>query len=346
MTKISSQNIVMILEESYIRKIFEKKKGYYFSCFKNKKISKIEIERVSPSWAKKSCLARYKFFLNGNIQKNIRGSVKIGLSKKNSYNVSKYIYNNGFNCGKFQVPKPLDFIKNTNLFLYEEAQGSAFYEILINEKKISQVSESIENIAEWLAKLHTLSFNKEKILIGVAPFYGIKGYTKIFRKIERYYPQLSKDLIHKKDLILLDKIWRAFPFVLIHNDFYAGNIIINKENVYVIDFDKSGFGPFLMDIATFYGMMEFPKSILSPKFSQKELKKIQKIFLDAYCQNRNLNYLKVENDLKKFLAKIFLDRVFDYASFVFEGWEFLEKPIKEEYALKIKYFLKKTKEYV
>lgn len=314
--------LAKILKESYIRKIFEQRKGIYFPSFKNKKISKIEIEKTSPAWAQRTCLVRYKIFFSDDSFKIIRGTAKVNGSKKWSYKIMKFLYENGFGKGKFQVPKPLDYIDEIGLFIYEDEPGLPF-SLILETGDLSQINNGLKNIALWLRKLH--SFKNQNFKKAVFPKKA--GYLKVFEKIKKFLPKLKNDLNSLPELSFIDQDWKENKY-LIHNDFYPSNIVISKNKIYGIDFDRAGQGPYLMDLASIYASLEFPKKVWPLNLSEVQIKKLQDTFLKKYCQLNSLDVKKTKKELNKFLIKVFLDRIYFSALFLFDGWNEMDQKTK------------------
>jgi thiamine kinase-like enzyme len=296
--------------KDFIQNLFETKKNLYFPEIKET-ISEIEIKKISPLWAKESCLVKYKISFGEKI-KTIRGSAKISSSHKDVWETMRYLYSAGFNKGDFLVAKPLDFISESNLILYEEAQGVPLCEILSNpSSKEQEINIYLEKSAEWLKKLHTTCAHIGHGHNDIRPafFFGKEKYAETSKKINRVMPDLKKYLPTDKNLESIKKIWNEESETIIHNDFYPGNFIIGKNKFYGIDFDLSGIGPQLMDIATLYGFLEFPEEIWKSDFSEEKIKIFQQVFLKKYCEISSLDYSRTKEKLKIFLAKIFLDQI-------------------------------------
>lgn len=322
--------IFRALDRNFVKKLF----------LKNRKIESIKIEKTSPFWAKESCLLRYKISFDKNNQKIIRGTAKIHGSGKKTWQIMKYLYSQGFDKKPLSIVKPIDFVDEINLILYEETTGQTLTEILQSETaRISEAAFYLKGAAAWLSKLHNLAV--PKINLRKAFFLGSKEYEKIFDKIKKIMPELKDYLVPARNLKIIDKIWQSEKNTLIHNDFYPGNIIVTKRNFYGIDFDRAGFGPPLMDVATLYGSLDFPKEIWRPNFSKKEIKHLQKTFLKTYCRLTEADYATTRKKVKKFLAKIYLDQVHYHTNFAAKGWSFMDTLAKKSSTQKIKALLLK-----
>lgn len=329
------KKIEKAIDKKYIETLFNKNKKNYFPGYKNEEIKNIEIKKQSPDWAKETCLVQYKiYFKNGNLFV-LRGSAKLYSSKKDIWTIMNNLQSLGFQSGEYRLPRPIDYIENINLLIYEEVPGEPLVNILKNQK--NKREESLVKTSNWLKKLHSSStkgFPK-------AIFPGVKGYKKILKNAEIKIPSLSKYKLTDDELKKIENVWKKEKTV-IHNDFYPGNAIVDDLIFYGIDFDRSGIGHPLMDIATICGALEFPQEIWESGISESESQKLQKIFINSYQKNLN----KSKNDLKILMGKIFLDQVHYYSYFTIKGWNFMDEQTLNNYIQKIEILLKKSKTYL
>lgn len=340
MSKINYQKpkkIFKILDKSYIENLFHQKKEVYFP--NTNKISKIDIQKTLPDWVKNDCAARYIVEFSDHKKIVIRGIARAADFKKRAYHFLQYLWTHGFDKGNLLVCRPLDFREETGLFLYQEAPGKILYQILV-EGNFQKVAEVLKSIALWLIKLHSLPQTNK---IGPASHTHPNDYFRIFQKIKQYYPELNKIFLPREKLSFINQIWQDNT-CLIHNDFYPGNISAQGSKVWAIDFDNSGLGPYFADLAPLYGFLEL--EIISISYSQPKIQNLQKIFLETYCHTRDLEYQTVIKQLRLFLAKVFLDRVYDHASFIFEGWDNLDQKMKLTAAIFLRENFQKLKQYL
>lgn len=335
------KNIFKVINKNYIKKLFENKKLIYFPEQKNKKIIVVEIEKISPNWAKETCLAKYKIFFDDDNFKIIRGTASNDGAKRKMWKIMSYLARRGFGQGDLRIARPLDFISESNLLLYEEAQGVPLSSIVQNGN-VLEIEDGLRKAAIWLSKLHELNLEGEKLPTAI--FLNTRDYEGVFQKIKKLIPGLKEGLALASELkfkeILQDKR------VLIHNDFYPGNVIISQNIVFGIDFNKSGLGFSLMDIAALFSWFELPDEISDLNFGQKDTDNFQEIFLENYCNLRELDYFKTRQKLNIFLAKVFLDQTHNYSVIATKGWNNFDSLAKKAYQGKIKALIKKTEQYL
>jgi len=331
--KEKPKQIEKTIDKDYIEKLFNKNKNDYFPDHKNEKIENIDIKKQSPNWAKETCLAQYKVFFKDGQSLILRGTAKSFGSKKNIWLVMKNLRSLNFQSGDYRSPRPVDYIKSINLLIYEEVPGEPLVNVLKNQKEKRE--ESLIKTSNWLKKLHSSSTKN----FPKAIFPGIKGYRKIIKNAEKRIPSLSKYNLTNDELKKIENIWKKEKSV-IHNDFYPGNAIVGDPIFYGIDFDRSGIGHPLMDVATICGALEFPQEVWESNISESESCKLQDIFLKSYQDN----LIKSKNDLQILMGKIFLDQVHYYSYFTIKGWDFMDKQTLNSYIKKIELLFKKSKE--
>ena len=332
------------LDFSFVETLFKKNFKIYFPEFKKQKIKKIIIEKESPSWAKETLLLRYRVFLDSQ-QIIIRGTAKTTHSKKHVFFLMNYLYWEGFNKGRYKIPKPLDYLHQENLLLYQEVEGLPLGQI-IQEGNFKQIERYLKKTAGWLAKLHKKELKKE--LVSQAYFLGKRKYQKMFSEIAALMPSLKEEIKSLKknvDLDNIQKIWKKKEFTtIIHNDFYPGNIIIQEKKIYGIDFDRAGLGPFLMDLATLCASLVFPRTIWPIYLKLKERKKFQDVFLRTYAQKRKIKPKEIKSLFGPFLIKAFLDQLHYHFYFAKKGWRYFEQSRKKDSIEKINSLIKKIYE--
>lgn len=323
--------IEKILDKKYILRTFKRKGALYFPSLKDKNILEVEIARSSPPWMKESCSARYKITFSNKSHKILRATAYFDGSKRRVFKLMKGIYSKVFNKGKFLIPRPLDYLKESEAFLYEEVEGESLASILGKGKPPNSV---FEDMAKFLSKLHSLKGPKNKALI-----LSLEDYKRAFKRIKKIIPSLEKYFIPLKKIAFLRNLKKGNYFL--HADLYPGNVVLGKNKIFFIDFDKAGRGSFLVDLVPVCFSLEFPKSIWSLNLKPNESKELQNVFLKTYCKNRDLSFLKVKNQLDKLKIKVFLDALHFVTGFAYNSWKIIDKNAKEKFKSDLTTLLRK-----
>ncbi|MBD3208489.1 MAG: phosphotransferase [Candidatus Nealsonbacteria bacterium] len=328
-------------EQSFVESLFKKNIVSYFPDLKEPIIKEIKIKRISPGWAKETCLVKYKIILQGGEEKIVRGTAERDNSKKEVWKIMKFIYEEGLKNDKILCARPLDFLHKNNMLLYEEAEGTPLYKI-IEENKYSEIRKVLKKVTTWLKDIHSLNTSEERFRN--TPRLGEEDYQYCFQQLAKIVPEFEKEAPIFSDLVFLTNIQDSSNKELIHGDFYPGNAIIKNNTVAGIDFDKSGLGPKLMDIATLSASFDFPSNVWQIGLNRKEKESIQDFLWKEYCSQADLNHKK-ENVLLPLLCKVFLDRIYDYSEFLIKGWDSMSSQGKKDFSEKIKSLIVKFKKY-
>jgi hypothetical protein len=324
------KNIFKSIDPSFIDSFFKEKKNVFFPELKNKEIKEIKTKQISPVWAANTCLVRYQIFFNDNTQRIVRGTAKNNSSKKNVWQIMNYLYSNVPDSEELSVPRPLDYLKEINLLLYQEVPGVPLVSIL-EKNSFSQKKDSLKKAASWLSWLHKVTIKEE---IPSADFIGPVGYQKAYSEIKKIVPKINS-LPSQKTLDSIDKVWVPEK-TIIHNDFYPGNSVVGKKTFFGIDFDRAGLGPSLMDVAALSSFFDFSKRMWPHKMIKKESEKLKEIFVKEYCSINNLDSKETKEKIRLLIIKSFLDQLHYYINFFLEGHLFMDKKTKNHFLMIIK----------
>ncbi len=140
-----AKKIFKTIDPSFIEPYFIKKKDCFFPDKKKKKIKEVKIKQISPSWAKKTCLAKYEIVFDDSSEKIVRGTAKKGSPKKDVWKIMNFLYQNLSKDKTLAVARPLDYLENINLLLYEEAPGIPLVFVLGGKNKKEKENKRSEN---------------------------------------------------------------------------------------------------------------------------------------------------------------------------------------------------------
>lgn len=332
------KEISKILEKNYVKKIFEKKKFFYFPSLKNEKIVDFQIKKESPDWAENSCRVRYKIIFSNSSFKIIRATAHIDGSKKRSFKIMKHLYQKTLDIDFFQIPRPLDYLEEAKACLYEEIEGTSL-SFLFEKKRLKSINLIAEKLAQYLFLLHS---TKEMTL--KAKMFSQNEYQKIFWQIKKILPEFLNLIPRPQKITFLKELKR--PSVFSHGDFYPSNIILDKKNrLALIDFDKAGRSHFFVDPLSFNYWFDLPK-IQPLKLSFNEIEELKNKFLETYCRLSKLNFIKTKRELEKFKVKTFLDCLHHVTILAFHGWDKIDRKLKEEMRESIKTLLEKINSFL
>lgn len=284
------------------KKIYNKK---FMLEFFNKNLSKhgikspvadLKHQKVYRSISPLSHILLYDLILEGGEILKIRCVANETGERKHAAKILKLLWENGFNKGRFTVARPFGYYPKYNAMFYNNLPGENLTQIL-KEKKFNEILTNIELSAKWIAKLHNLNLKIPEKLSRQNDKNQIIDLAKSLIPLKKYYPDLTKkiDLLVEEYFNLQDKIdWQNT--VLIHNDFFPGNIIIHKNKIGGIDFVESRMANPLIDVAS---LAAYTQSCLNPisNFSAKQLDQIESKFVLTYFNERGLHLFSFSEEL-------------------------------------------------
>ncbi len=332
--------IFRAIDPEFVKQRLSEKKDDFFPDRKGKKIEKIDIKRVSPEWAKETCLVRYTMGFEDGIEKIVRGTAKAKSSKVDVWETMVHLHANIDRSKNLSIPRPLEYMEDIGMLLYEEAPGTPLVMLLqIGSEK--EKTDAMERSAEWLAWLHEVPAENKKI--PKALFIGSSGYKKTLKEARENIPEIEDKIIPDGKVNFIDRIWSPVDSI-IHNDFYPGNSVVGEEEFFGIDFDRAGYGPPLMDVAALYSFFDFSKSMWPHKMSDDEAKELKRVFLEKYCSLNNLDPSETAKKIHPFVVKSFLDQLHYYVAFFIRGREFMDDETRKGFSDIIGNILDKTRE--
>ena len=231
----------------------------------------VEISRTA-TYNKSSYNVLYIIKVHGGI-KEIRASASQQISKVANFQLLKFIYENGFDSGKFLIAKPLGYFEDFNVMFYENIQGKPLMVELTTS--LDELVSKIKPCAQMLKKIHGLP--KPEISLWEAnKFFEFKDLER--GALRNYYPQIATKL----DDVLVSikkKINSNKTSVFCHGDFQPSNLIINQDKIYVLDFDLVSLFDKEYDIANFISQLR----VMTKRFGNFEnFEILEKEFLSGY----------------------------------------------------------------
>lgn len=120
----------------------------------------------------------------------------------------------------------------------------------------------IFKMGEWLATVHK-AMKKVEVKVSLArPTWGIISFRQAMEKLEQYYKRFltvgewsqyqtvgEKIISYLEQLENMNLHSNSDSFELIHGDVHLGNFIVQKDQPYLIDFARCGYGYYLYDVA-------------------------------------------------------------------------------------------------
>jgi thiamine kinase-like enzyme len=222
------------------------------------------------------------------ILKNITDSKRWDESK-NSAEIAKYLYENGFNDSQFRVPKVIEINDKERLLIEEGQRGKNLFELLTRVDK-SVGTDYFRLSARWLASLHNKKITEGETQTTVKKEKKrFESYLNSFVRTKNPYLNQIRPIIEfvqKKE----ERLWAGHRdlFLLNHGDYHPKNIIIGQDRmqdittlfVSVIDFANVILMPRAFDVG--YFLSQFQNQFYSFQGVLKEYK--EEDFIKAYLE--------------------------------------------------------------
>lgn len=265
----TTNDLNFLLDKDKVEKFLNEKAQELFGA--PDRVEILEIKRTA-TYNKSSYNVLYKIKINDKLWE-IRASASEQLSKKANFELLKFIYNHGFDQGQFLIAKPLGFFEDSNVMFYENIQGKPLMTELGED--VVALTSKIKLCAGILKKIHGLPEPEVKL-------WNANDFFE-FKKLERgalqiYYPAVAREL---DNLIMKikEKIDKNKTPEFCHGDYNPNNLIINRDKIYVLDFDMVSFIDKEYDLANFVDQLQ----IMTKRFGNFEnFETFKKEFLISY----------------------------------------------------------------
>lgn len=301
--------ILQLFDVDYVLKMFSEKVLPLYPSFS--KINKVVIKPYKKMiWTTTyHVVIGYEvyFTTSANKQKKLMivCSAHSDESRDNVFSAMKYLWDNNFNEGCIDVPRPLFYSEYFRGTFYRGVVGeNLFYYIKTKDYKTTE--DLLVLTGELFARLHKLkagaaeNFNPINSRIKTV----VPGVDRILKEIAlRYEGKFDKDL-SKIYQILIEKeekfMSKNLNLCLIHGDAHTENIIkTGDHSVGLIDFTDFCLGDFARDLGTFMQQLEHKiiKRGGDDENASRELaKNMKNVFLSSYL---SVSGITMDDDLQE-----------------------------------------------
>lgn len=207
--------------------------------------------------------------------------------RENVYQSMQYLWQNDFNSGQIDIPRPLFYSQEFRGTFYQGLNGENLFHY-IKSKENSELEKMLPLVASMFARLHKLpageqaNFNSKNAYIKTV----LPGADTIIREMsERYEGKFKADVSHiyekmiAKEAEYLSQIQKC----LIHGDAHTENIIkTGDDRIGLIDFTDFCLSDFARDIGTFMQQLEY--KLIARQGDADYAFKMKQLFLDSYLE--------------------------------------------------------------
>jgi hypothetical protein len=200
----------------------------------NSDLKRIEVKRYKPE---RRCLIAYSFD-----DFTVLGKIRAKGLDKASYETQAYLYESSLD-----VPKVLGVLPELHMWLQEKLLGQSLTGLLQKSHAQALMSE----VADVLYQLHRLSPVTSR-------HHSIDDELNILHdrleRVARQKPAWSSRLgrvIKACETVASNVVPRKARGI--HRDFYADQVLVNENKIYLLDFDLYTFGDPALDVGNFLG---------------------------------------------------------------------------------------------
>lgn len=281
------KKVALLNDEVFIKTCLNQNLGKYYADFVE--VQKLDLHAYKKHVGKTSAVfvVGYKLeYLNqaGETKKiklvatgHSDGSRKLAFAKLN------YLYNHGFNSGKYLVTKPLFYLEENLAFFYEASIGHRLFSFFKADEYLN-LGNAMHLAATWLKKLHQLETDETFVW----PQFSINN---VGSSIKNFLPDiLEQDLSMgtrvEKILASIKKYEAQFDqnleVCLVYGDYHPENVILTSleaKQIKMIDFTDVALGDPMVDIGSFLQQLDFMGHRF---FSRAKVNYEKKSFLTSY----------------------------------------------------------------
>lgn len=330
MREILLREIKKTLDQKYVNALFQRRFKKYFP--RATKLLKVKVGLTKAFLGFRNLGLKYEIWLETGSGKQkiiIRGRARKRIdspydSPKRAFLVTKYLFGHGFDD---LIARPIDYIPQQNLFLYENLSGKNFQEILA-EGDLKTILKFIPRIANLLRKVHQVKLPPFWVRVNKKIFFikdkkwekadrrhslhlAQKYYQPSYKFIKTILNQL-KEIQDKNRCFFLNS--RQFSFC--HGDPHLGNFLKRGQKVGLIDFSESVASDPLDDVARFLVQTESMLQYYLPKRARQFWPQVKELFIKSYfgadkaasSQSFRLTFFEIMNLIQMLTNLVFTEK--------------------------------------
>ena len=288
-----------VLNKAFVIKVFNDNLHKHYKDFQ--KVEKIELTPYKQHRGKTTAVFVVEYKVTYLTKDNKRRTVEIFVSahsnglRKEAFAKNQYLYNKGFNKGKFKVTKPLFYIEEQRGYFYVSSIGRRLFSFF-TENPQADLGSSFKLVVGWLKKLHTFDYDQDKFTWTSFSIANMipkpPRFIREFTEEDKEQGQLAEKL-YKGTLKLEKEYSKKIKKALVYGDNHPENIIIENletDHLEMIDFTDIALGDPMMDLGTFIQQFDF----MGHNFiSRNKMNEYKIFFIEAYF-NKKFDKIDIE----------------------------------------------------
>lgn len=259
------QQVAQLNNSDFITELFNSRLKEYYSDFVS--INKLSLYPYKKHLGKTSAVFVVAYDIEylsiDNSSKKIKlvatghsdGSRKLAFAKLN------YLYQHGFNDGKYLVTKPLFYLEESLAFFYEASVGHRLFSFFKADENLN-LNNALDLAAAWVKKLHNLEVQNDFVW----PNFSVDN---IGPSIKKFFD----DIIHSNQILgervqkllqeirILEKNFlNEISPCLVYGDYHPENVILTSldaKKIKMIDFTDVSLGDPMLDLGSFLQQLDF-----------------------------------------------------------------------------------------
>lgn len=259
------KKVALLNDEVFIKDCLNKNLAKHYSDFV--KVQKLELYAYKKHFSKTSSVFVVAYKLEYLGRDNETKKLKLVAtghsdgSRKAAFVKLNYLYQHGFDSGKYLVTRPLFYLAENLSFVYEASIGHRLFSLFKTDEHLN-LSNAMNLAAAWLKKLHQLETDETFVW----PKFVI---NKTGSSIKNFLPDvLASDLDLgtrvKKILASIKKHEAEFAknlsVCLVYGDYHPENVILTSleaKQIKMIDFTDVALGDPMLDVGSFLQQLDF-----------------------------------------------------------------------------------------
>ncbi len=259
------KKVALLNDELFIKDCFNQNLGKYYPDFVE--VKQLDLHAYKKHVGKTSAVFvvgyKVEYLAKDNSIKKIKlvatghsdGSRKLAFAKLN------YLYQHGFNDGKYLVTKPLFYLEENLAFVYEASIGHRLFSFFKADEYLN-LANAMNLAAAWVKKLHHLELDETfawpKFSVNHIGPSVQKFFTDIISHNEVLGKRVEKMLADIKNHE--EKFQQNLKPCLVYGDYHPENVILTSleaKQIKMIDFTDVALGDPMVDLGSFLQQLDF-----------------------------------------------------------------------------------------
>lgn len=267
-TKIDQKTkdqVAQLANQDFVQDVLNKKLAEYYPDFQ--KIKKLALQAYKKHLGQTSAVFVVGYQIEyldqkDQIQKlHLFATAHSDDSRRSAFEKLNFLYQHGFDKGKFQVTRPLFFLQEQKGFFYEASEGESLYSFF-KEDQTTDIKPILELASGWIKELHALAIDDSFNWPHFSVSKMVPAPAKFLPDFYSYRQSLGLQVTNIVDQIKQweDTLSDSFEKKLIYGDYHPENIIIpslQAKTLKMIDFTDIALGDPMTDLGTFLQQVDF-----------------------------------------------------------------------------------------